>query len=165
MLIVIVGCGRMGGLLANKLSGLGKSIIIIDNEESAFDILTTDFSGFHINGDATRIEVLKQAKVDQADFLLVLTGDDTINLAVAQVGKYTLKVPFTIARVFDPARERIFKKMGIRTICPTRLTLEALINSIDRIEKEGGLSTLKKAQPSLAAKKSGKKETGSEHNV
>ena len=120
----------MGSLLANELSRRGESVIIIDSNEKSFEFLTTDFSGFQMVGDATQIEVLRKAKVDQADLLLVLTGDDNINLTVAQIGKLTLKVPHAIARVFDPTREVIFNRLGIDTICPTKLASASLMERI-----------------------------------
>lgn len=136
MLIVIIGCGRMGGMLANALSRQGFSVIIIDVDERAFRTLTTDFGGFQMVGDATEIEVLKQAKVQQADILLVLTGDDNINLTVAQIGKRFFKVPNTIARVFDYGRESIFNALGIKTICPTILARDKLLEQIEGMSGE-----------------------------
>ena len=136
MLIVIIGCGRMGGMLANALSSQGFSVIVIDVDERAFRTLTTDFGGFQMVGDATEIEVLKQAKVQQADILLVLTGDDNINLTVAQIGKRFFKVPNTIARVFDNGRESIFNALGIKTICPIILAREKLLEQIEGIAKD-----------------------------
>ncbi len=119
--------------MANNLSRQGKSVIVIDSDESSFNSLTTDFSGFQIQGDATQLEVLKKAKVEKADLILVLTGDDNINLATAQVARHYFKVPNTIARVFDPRREPIFQQLGIKTICPTRLSVDVLLEQIKDI--------------------------------
>jgi len=138
MQVVIVGCGRMGAMMANSLSRRGESVIIIDTDDKAFRYLTTDFGGFQLVGDATEIEVLKQAKVDQADLILVLTGDDNINLAVAQIGRRIFSVSHTIARVFDPQRETIFQQLGITTICPTKLASDFLLQEIETIQKKLG---------------------------
>lgn len=136
MLIIIVGCGRMGSFIANQLSRKGYSVIIIDVDEGAFRYLTTDFGGFQLVGDATEVEVLKQAKLEQADVLLVLTGDDNINLTVAQIGKKVFTVPHTIARVFNPGREAIFQQLGISTICPTKLSSIKLMEDVEKFESE-----------------------------
>lgn len=136
MLIVIVGCGRMGSRMANKLSSQGKSVIVIDNDELKFDSLTSDYSGFNITGDATQMAVLNQAKIEKADVVLTLTGDDNINMAVAHVAKNYFKVAETIARVHDPSREPVFSKLGIKTICPTRLSVDSLLDQIEDIENE-----------------------------
>ncbi|MFP4499001.1 MAG: potassium channel family protein [Vulcanimicrobiota bacterium] len=137
MLVVIVGSGQMGVQVANQLSREGKSLILVDKEENAFANLSTDFSGFRIVGDATQIEVLRQAKVDQADLLLVLTGDDNINLTVGQIGKKFLKAKHTVARVFAPDKEKIFHKLGLDTICPTRQAVEVLMQNFDQYTDSG----------------------------
>ncbi|MDD4457462.1 MAG: NAD-binding protein, partial [Syntrophotalea acetylenica] len=53
--VVIVGCGRLGSLLAGLLSEVGSSVVIIDVNESAFELLSAEFSGFRIVGDAVEI--------------------------------------------------------------------------------------------------------------
>ncbi|MCD4782821.1 MAG: TrkA family potassium uptake protein [Candidatus Eremiobacteraeota bacterium] len=136
MQVVIVGCGRMGAMMANSLSRRGESVIVIDTNDKAFHYLTTEFGGFQLVGDATEIEVLKQAKVEQADLILVLTGDDNINLAVAQICRIYFGVPHTTARVFDPQRETIFEQLGITTICPTKLASDYLLKEINEIQEK-----------------------------
>ena len=125
--IVIVGCGRLGGMLANRLSASGNQLVVIDRSESKFDKLSTDFSGFKIVGDAVELNVLRQAKVEKADFLFATTTEDNVNLMVAQVAKNVFNVPRVIARVFDPARESIYSEFGIDTISPTNLSAEAFM--------------------------------------
>ena len=128
--IVVVGCGRLGSILASRLSGQGNSIVVIDPHETSFNNLTSEFSGFQIVGDASELEVLRQAKADQADCLLAVTDKDNINLMVAQVAKTLFKVPTVLARVFDPAREGIYEKFGIATISPTKLSAEAFLSQL-----------------------------------
>ncbi|MFH1091950.1 MAG: NAD-binding protein, partial [Pseudomonadota bacterium] len=41
--IVIVGCGRLGSYLANRLSREGHSVVVIDPNDSTFDDLSPDF--------------------------------------------------------------------------------------------------------------------------
>jgi trk system potassium uptake protein TrkA len=136
LLVVIIGCGLLGSMVANNLSRQGNSVIAIDVSESACDLLAADFSGFKILGDATQVEVLNQAKVEKSDLLMALTGDDNVNLAVSQVGKNYFHVPNVIARVTDPGREPIFKKLGIKTICPTTISVDILVKMISEVEKE-----------------------------
>ena len=130
--IVVVGCGRLGSLLANRLSRDGNSVVVIDPVETALDDLSPDFSGFRINGDATHMAVLKAAKLKNADVLIATTPEDNVNLMVAQVAQKVFRVPHVLARVFDPSREEIYAQLGIDTICPTSLAagifLEAVAN-------------------------------------
>lgn len=130
--IVVVGCGRLGSLLANRLSRDGNSVVVIDPVETTLDDLSPDFSGFRINGDATHMAVLKAAKLKNADVLIATTSEDNVNLMVAQVAQKVFRVPHVLARVFDPRREEIYAQLGIDTICPTSLAagifLEAVAN-------------------------------------
>jgi trk system potassium uptake protein TrkA len=128
--VVVVGCGRLGALLASLLSQAGSSVVVIDRNETAFELLAPEFSGFRITGDAVEMEVLQAAKVRQAGCLLAVTEDDNVNLMVAQVAHEVFKVPRVLARIFDPRREAIYREFGIETISPTKLTAEAFLAAV-----------------------------------
>ncbi len=117
--VVIAGCGRLGSDLANLLSRVGHSVVVIDLDPSSFDDLSPDFSGFKVEGDATSINILKQAKLEKADVMLAATHEDNANLLLAQVAHKIFSVPRVLARVYDPGREQIYRRLGIETICPT----------------------------------------------
>lgn len=128
--IVIVGCGRLGGMLANSLSRAGHQLVVIDRRAAAFDKLTVDFSGFTVLGDAVERHILEQARVGQADYLFATTTEDNINLMVAQVAKVIFNVPRVVARVYDPGREEVYAEFSIDTVSPTRLSSDAFLNLI-----------------------------------
>jgi trk system potassium uptake protein TrkA len=128
--IVIIGCGRLGLYLANQLSHVGHSVVVIDIDEGTFDHLSPDFSGFRIEGDATHIAVLKEAKLGKADVLFATTHEDNVNLMVAQVARKVFKVPHVLARVYDPRREQVFDQLGIETICPTSVAAEMFLLAV-----------------------------------
>jgi trk system potassium uptake protein TrkA len=128
--IVIVGCGRLGGRLANQLSAEGHRVTVIDTEERAFEKLTNEFSGYKILGDAVELHTLRQAKTDQANYLFTTTHSDNTNLMVAQVAKSHFHVPHVVARVFDPAREAIYTDFGIATVSPTNLSAEVFLKGM-----------------------------------
>ncbi|MCJ7812849.1 TrkA family potassium uptake protein [bacterium] len=128
--IVIVGCGRLGSFLANQLSAKGHNLIVIDNDPDAFDNLSTEFSGFRLEGDATEFGILDKAKIAQANILIATTSDDNINLMVAQVARKICNVPHVVARVFNPKKQAAFQEMGIETVCPTFIAGEVLLDTI-----------------------------------
>ncbi|MCB0046116.1 MAG: TrkA family potassium uptake protein [Caldilineaceae bacterium] len=127
---VIAGCGRLGSLLAGDLSKQGHSIVVIDRDETRFTNLSIEFSGFTIAGDVVELEILQRAKVDRADCFLATTNDDNVNLMVAQVAKAVFQVPVVIARLFNPAREAVYRELGVATISPTKLSADAFLHSI-----------------------------------
>lgn len=128
--IVVVGCGRLGSILASRLSSAGHSVVVIDQNEDHFSKLSSEFSGFRVTGDAVESAVLKQAKTDQADYFFAVTDQDNINLMVAQIAKQVFQVPQVLARVYDPAREKSYQNLGITTISPTQLSAQAFLDAL-----------------------------------
>ena len=128
--IVVVGCGRVGSQLANQLSRDGNSVVVIDRDETKFNDLSPDFSGFRIEGDATHMTVLKEAKLKKADVLIATTHEDNVNLMVAQTAQKIFNVPQVLARVFDPKREKVYAQLGIDTICPTSVAAEMFLRAV-----------------------------------
>jgi len=125
--IVVVGCGRLGGLLANRLSAAGNSVVVVD---AAFDKLSPNFSGYRVLGDAVEFHVMQMARVEKADYLFATTVEDNTNLMVAQVAKYVFGVKNVIARVYDPAREHLYDGFGIETINPTLLSADKFLSMV-----------------------------------
>jgi trk system potassium uptake protein TrkA len=131
--IIVLGCSRLGAYIANHLSQLGHSVVVVDEEESSFSLLSPDFSGFRIEGNPVELAVLRQAKIDKADFVVVTTRDDNINIMVAQVAKEVFKVPEVLARVFDPDRQEVYNSQNIKTICPTSVAGDLFISTFNSL--------------------------------
>jgi trk system potassium uptake protein TrkA len=129
--IVIVGCGRLGSHLANRLSRDGHSVVVIDRDEATFGNLSSDFSGFRVEGDAARLSVLKESKLKHADVLIATTREDNVNLMVAQIARTIFNVPQVLARVFDPKRQQVYTQLEIETICPTSMAAEMFLRAVD----------------------------------
>ncbi len=128
--IIVVGCGRLGSILASQLSRLGNNVVVVDRDEGAFKNLSVEFSGFQVTGDAAELAVLRRAGIEKADCLLATTRHDNVNLMVAQVAKAVFGVSKVIARVFDPTRKVVFEQFGIETICPTLLSADTLLAAL-----------------------------------
>jgi len=130
--IIVIGCGRLGSLLANRLSNEGHSVVVIDVNVNAFDALTADqFSGFRVEGDATELAVLKQAKIDKADVVIGATDDENVNIMAAQIAKKTFNVPKVLVRILDPNKESFCREIGIESVCPTSMAAEKIIMSLN----------------------------------
>ena len=128
--IIVIGCGRVGSRLANRLSREGSSVVVIDVNPDSFNSLSSDFSGFRLEGDATQVSVLKEAKLGSADVLIAATDDDNINLMVAQIAKKVFGVHKVLARVFDPRRGSVYAQLGIETVCPTSLAVDLFYQAV-----------------------------------
>lgn len=126
--ITIVGCGRLGSLLADRLSRAGHEIVVVDSDASSFDRLPASFGGFRVAGDATELAVLREARIAGADVVLATTRDDNVNLFVTQAATKLLGAHHAIARVFEPSRESTYRALGVETVCPTVLAAGELID-------------------------------------
>jgi trk system potassium uptake protein TrkA len=128
--VVVLGCGRLGSHIATELSKARNNVIVVDRSKDAFDLLSSDFSGFQIIGDATEQEVLRNAKVDKADVVAAVTNNDNANLMVAQVAKEIFGVKRVLARVSDPLKGEIYEESGVRILCPTTVSAEIFESEI-----------------------------------
>jgi trk system potassium uptake protein TrkA len=130
LFIVIVGCGRLGSYLANKLSGAGHGVVVVDADSEAFGKLSAEYSGFRVEGDATELAVLRQAKTGKADVVIATTLDDNINLMVAQVAKAEFGVARVLARIDAPHREAMCRRLGVEAICPTTVAGDLFLKKV-----------------------------------
>lgn len=127
---IVAGCGRLGSRLASELSQKGLDVVVIDLQESTFRALLPEFGGFQLIGNAAEFEVLKQANIEQADSLLAVTGEDNLNLMIAQIAHIVFGVKTVLARVIDPAREAVYQDLGVATISPTPLVTRAFLQQL-----------------------------------
>lgn len=118
MFTVIIGCGRMGSGLANLLSMQGHTVNVIDIDPNAFYRLGASFRGEKIVGVGFDRDVLVQAGIERADALAALTRSDEANIVAARVASMVFHVPRVVARLYDPLKADIYKRLGLNTIAP-----------------------------------------------
>ncbi|MCC7358193.1 MAG: NAD-binding protein [Anaerolineales bacterium] len=100
--IVIVGLGHLGFRTARALHELGEEFVTIELDPEAS--LLTQVQGWDvpvIRGDANKYEVLRQAGVDRAHTVVIVTSDDTLNLQIAIHARAVNPDIRTIVRLFD----------------------------------------------------------------
>ncbi|MBZ9609839.1 NAD-binding protein [Clostridium estertheticum] len=130
MYIVIIGCGRLGSGLAMELSNDGHDVVIVDKHAENLERLRSGFNGIRIKGVEIDNDILIDAGIDKADIFLAMTPADNINIMASQIAKDIFKVPKVIARIFDPSREFIYRKLGLQTISPTEVSINIIKNKI-----------------------------------
>jgi trk system potassium uptake protein TrkA len=134
--VIVVGCGRAGAELAARLSKNGLEVVAIDKDETALDYISPEFTGFTITGDASDISVLEQAKIQDADALIVTTENDNVNSMIAQIGKSIYNVAEVKSRVNKPEKTIIYRDTGIDTFAPSSLLVSHFESSIMEIGEE-----------------------------
>lgn len=131
MNVLIIGCGMVGAELAHTLDKHGHDVSIVDKDESSFDLLSDDFSGFTTLGVPIDQEILRRAGISTCDALCAVTDNDNMNIMAAQVASKVFGVPKVFARIRDVSKCRICESMGISTVCPTSLVVEAACASLE----------------------------------
>ncbi|HEX9998057.1 MAG TPA: TrkA family potassium uptake protein [Abditibacterium sp.] len=119
MKIMIVGCGRVGSRLAQRLERGGHEIAVVDVDREAFARLGGEFRGATFHGSGLDAPTLKRAGAAIADALVAVTGGDNRNLMIVQIAKHELGAPRTIARLKDPIRAAKYRELGVETLCVT----------------------------------------------
>lgn len=119
MRVVIVGCGRVGSLLATILSTDGHQVVVIDRNAAAFSRLGKGFRGTLIEGNAFDQEILKRAGIEQADAFASVTAGDNTNYVLAALARNRFHVPRVVTRIYDPLRADIYRRLGVPTISST----------------------------------------------
>jgi len=130
MYILIIGCGRLGSSLARDLASGSHDVSIIDKTESNLDSLGSGFNGRRIKGVEIDQDTLLEAGIDKADVFLAMTPDDNINIMACQIAKNIFGVKRVIARVFEPLKENIYKKLEIETLNVTQMAADMVKSRI-----------------------------------
>jgi trk system potassium uptake protein TrkA len=124
--IVIVGCGRVGAVLAGDFDAAGHEVVILDLSTEAFDRLPSGFRGSAARGDGTDEDILRRAGTDGADVFIAMTEGDNRNVMAAQLAHEALGVRRVIAKINDPVRAEAYADLGIATLCRTNLMSDAI---------------------------------------
>jgi trk system potassium uptake protein len=119
MRIIIIGCGRMGSGLAQTLSLRGHAVTVVDKSPEAFERLGAAFKGQTVIGVGFDQQVLLQAGIERADGLAAVTESDEVNVVAARLASQIFRVPRVVARLYDPRKAEIYKRLGLQTIATT----------------------------------------------
>ena len=101
MKIVIVGDGKVGFALTQRLSAEGHDVVVIDNDITALQNASDTQDVICIQGNGAIFAVQQEAGVDKADLLIAATSRDEVNILCCVVAK-KLGASNTIARVRNP---------------------------------------------------------------
>ena len=121
MIIIILGCGRVGSTMARAMFQDGHQVTVIDQANEAFRRLGTKFKGHRIVGNGMDEDVLKRAGIENCDVFVSVTPGDNRNIMAAQIAFEVYKVPKVITRINDPIRADTYRELGIETLCGTTL--------------------------------------------
>jgi trk system potassium uptake protein TrkA len=130
MHIVIMGCGRVGSLLARQLSDAGHSVAVIDREIEAFRRLGPEFRGAQVQGLGFDRDTLIKARIGEAHAFAAVSSGDNSNIIAARVAREQFGVEIVVARIYDPKRAAVYERLGIPTVATVPWTADRLLREI-----------------------------------
>ena len=108
MNIIIVGCGKVGSILAGQLSQEGHDISIIDTNDQVVKEFSNSYDAMGVVGNGASYTIQKEAGIENAHLLIAVTGSDELNLLCCLIARKAGNCK-TIARVRNP---RYNKEIG-----------------------------------------------------
>ncbi|TCK92621.1 trk system potassium uptake protein TrkA [Natranaerovirga hydrolytica] len=128
---LILGGGKAGYYLANKLLKSGVNVKIIERDKDRCEYLAEKLGGaLVIYGDGTDITLLNEEGLDEMDSLISVTGFDEENLLLALLAKQQ-GVDKVIAKVSRPNYIPIIEQLGIDlAVNPSIITASQILRFI-----------------------------------
>ncbi len=132
MYIIIAGGGRVGRQITERATRRHHDVIIIDTNEKICEQIYAETGALTINGNATDVNVLKEAGIEKADAAVALTGKDSDNLAFCLLAKQH-EVEQIIGRVCESAYEDAYRLAGTTTtVQVTDMVVRQISNAIEQ---------------------------------
>jgi len=114
MYIVIAGAGIVGRGIVKELSDT-HDIVVIDPDKSLCEKIYSNYGAVAINGDATNINILREAGIEKADYAIGAMRYDKNNLLFAILAK-NFDVKNIFVRMRDPEYKDAYKIAGATNI-------------------------------------------------
>jgi trk system potassium uptake protein TrkA len=126
MKAIVIGCGRTGSSVAQRLQKAGWEVVVVDEDEEALTNLGARWPGRFIVGHGLDQEVLVEGGIEDADAVVIATDGDNTNIVIGLIAQKRYRVPCVVVRILDPARAAFFAERGLHTVCPTSNAIDAL---------------------------------------
>ena len=101
MRLIIVGAGKIGATLVEKLSKEKHDIVIVDKDAKIVEQIVNRYDVMGVCGGGADRMILEEAGVSSADFVIACTSRDELNILCCMLAK-KMGATHTIARVRDP---------------------------------------------------------------
>jgi trk system potassium uptake protein TrkA len=155
----VIGLGRFGSTVAIALERLGCSVLAIDDDEEKVEELK-DYVSFAKVADATNINALRDAGVQNSDVAIIAIASDIQSSVLATLLVKELGVKYVVAKAVNDAHGKILEKIGADLVVfPEKESAELLAqklvvpNIIDFMELSANVKIFEvKPNPNLIGK-------------
>ncbi len=121
--VILVGYNEVSETLAKKLHGKGVEVRLIEEDRKIAEKAAAELHDILVfHGDGTSEEILKQAGIDDAEYLVALTEDDENNVLIALLAKEK-GVRRVVALTHKAQYKKIIEKIGIDSVVNPRTAM------------------------------------------
>lgn len=111
--VMVLGGGKTGLYLSEKLSEFGASVKLIEKDKNRCFYLSTKLNNvLVIHGDATDSNILEEENIGEMDAVVLATGFDEENLLLSLLAKHR-GVEDVIAKISRPGYKDLIESMGV----------------------------------------------------
>jgi trk system potassium uptake protein TrkA len=119
MNVIVMGCGRVGEQVSRFMVDDGHQVVVIDRDPAALARLGPAFKGRTVLGVGFDHKVMIEAGIESADAFAATSPSDNANIVAARIARNIFRVPRVVARLYDPRRAEIYRRLGLMTISST----------------------------------------------
>lgn len=101
MNIIVIGCGKVGKYLVESLTSEGHNVIAVDQNPAIISDITNMYDVMCVCGSGTDSDTLSEAKVENAELVIAVTGSDEFNMLACFLAK-RMGAKNTVARIRNP---------------------------------------------------------------
>jgi trk system potassium uptake protein TrkA len=134
MKVIVMGCGRVGEQLSRLLDDEGHQVTVIDLDANALARLGPNFKGHTVKGVGFDRHVLVEAGIQAAEAFAATSSSDNANIIAARIARNIFQVPRVVARLYDPRRAEIYRRLGLLTISSTTWGAERIRELLSHAE-------------------------------
>ena len=122
MKIVVVGAGKVGYSLAERLAQDQHDVYVIEKNSERIKNLENNLDVNLVQGNGSSISLLQEIGIEDMGMLIAVTDSDEVNMLACMLGK-AAGIPKTIARVRDNEYEN-----GTNALIQEKLGIDLFIN-------------------------------------
>ena len=142
MKVIVMGCGKVGEQLSRMLDKAGHEVVVIDADAGNLARLSSGFSGQKVIGVGFDRDILYQAGINHAEAFSATSPSDNANIIAARIARNIYHVPRVVARLNDPRRAEIYRRLGLVTFSMSTWSAERINellthNSMDSVYSFG----------------------------
>jgi len=129
MKIIIFGGGRVGRTLVQILSAKKYDITLVDSSKEVCDYLASEYNINVVCEDATDPNLLDELKLNTADFVFAVTGNEEINFLVSVYAKHS-NAKRVISRGSEAKYSKLMERLGVEPLIPELTLARDLANAV-----------------------------------